>query len=73
MVKFEQISVINLFHALISIFTPSETKGFQMFSGGIDRDMWQEMGSYSVKQVLTYQIIAVKGSLPKFTSNIKRI
>ena len=37
------MKLVNPFHA--SLFRhPLKTKGFLMFSGGIDRDQWHEMG-----------------------------
>ena len=33
---------INPFHAMVSFYT-QKTKGFLMFSGGIEKDQWHEM------------------------------
>ena len=47
--------ILTHFMQLVSFYTPwkhEETSGFLIFSGGIERDQWHEMGSYEFSALI---------------------
>ena len=57
--------LLTYFMPLVSFYTPwkhQKTSGFLMFSGGIERDQWHEIGQVILTKIIHYYNFTLKSS-----------